>query len=215
MMNGYLARLTRLLLADSRVDQITPGYYCTLPRNMAKRRNNMALSRNSSMDGSMDEVTLYSHIWQIFLQRQSVPQMLLVQTLLPDGRHKVHTGPSSEERLIGHFPSRYQTSSEWGIEAVCFRSVSSVRPPPSPSLSASPAEVSPCASTPPPAPSRPLSCPHWPPRPSLPTLPLMRWFLSFSPVPCCCKYHPLLLLTLGRFYQNMRFFPVNKFFFTI
>ena len=62
MMNGYLARLTRLLLADSRVDQITPGYYCTLPRNMAKRRNNMALSSNSSMDGSMDEVTLYSHI---------------------------------------------------------------------------------------------------------------------------------------------------------
>ena len=62
MMNGYLARLTRLLLADSRVDQITPGYYCTLPRDMAKRRNNMALSRNSSMDGSMDEVTLYSHI---------------------------------------------------------------------------------------------------------------------------------------------------------
>lgn len=46
--------------ADSRVDQITPGYYCTLPRNMAKRRNNMALSRNSSMDGSMDEICQFS-----------------------------------------------------------------------------------------------------------------------------------------------------------
>ena len=72
----------------------------------------MALSRNSSMDGSMDEVTLYSYICQIVLQRQSASLMLLVQTLLPDVRRKVHTALSSEERLIGHFPSRYQTSSE-------------------------------------------------------------------------------------------------------
>ena len=49
------------------VDHLTPGYYCTLPRNMIKRnkreaaeRNGSAtISRNNSLDGSMDEVKVY------------------------------------------------------------------------------------------------------------------------------------------------------------
>ena len=53
------------------VDQLTPGYYCTLPRNIARRQrqadqgatsgvitdNGMVLmSRNPSLDGDMNEV---------------------------------------------------------------------------------------------------------------------------------------------------------------
>ena len=54
------------------VDQLTPGYYCTLPRNIARRQkpsgssssgvigdNGMLLmSRNPSLDGSMNEVSI-------------------------------------------------------------------------------------------------------------------------------------------------------------
>ena len=46
------------------VDHLTPGYYCTLPRNMVKRGKHESfgdkttISRNNSLDGSMDEVCL-------------------------------------------------------------------------------------------------------------------------------------------------------------
>ena len=47
------------------VDHLTPGFYCTLPRNMARRHKQgvgeqgvgpQGISRNSSLDGSMNEV---------------------------------------------------------------------------------------------------------------------------------------------------------------
>ena len=54
-------------IVDISVDHLTPGYYCTLPRNMARRHkqghggeagpgHQQGISRNSSLDGSMNEV---------------------------------------------------------------------------------------------------------------------------------------------------------------
>jgi len=48
------------------VDHLTPGYYCTLPRNIARRHKlgeqslGTQLSRNSSLDGSLDEIVQFS-----------------------------------------------------------------------------------------------------------------------------------------------------------
>merc|ERR1719410_1236578 len=47
------------------VDHLTPGYYCTLPRNIARRhklgeQTLGTLSRNSSLDGSLDEIVQFS-----------------------------------------------------------------------------------------------------------------------------------------------------------
>ena len=69
-----------LHVPDRRVDQITPGYYCTLPRNMAKKRNNISLSRNSSLEGSMDEVNNLLYFLLLLIWN------LLLQTLPPDRR---------------------------------------------------------------------------------------------------------------------------------
>ena len=61
------------------VDQLTPGYYCTLPRNMARRHKpgpgdqSQASSRNSSQ-GSMNEVTT-SYLETMF-RMQNIEQSL-------------------------------------------------------------------------------------------------------------------------------------------
>ena len=60
------------------VDTLTPGYYCTLPRNMARRHKQpgqhqprQLLSRNNSVEGSMDQVQ-YSTVQYSTVQYSTV-----------------------------------------------------------------------------------------------------------------------------------------------